>query len=359
MNILSEDIVAQPCDSDCGACHRCRLAKLDERMQKTLREKERAAAEEQDEESTPQDLSLGIEVAASIGLDAFLIPGQIRPPTPSLPEWHGWPIPTRVALIADAGAGKSTILADVAAWYQQRGKRVLVAAAEAIEEWEERINRYPLEARPWLYDWETDALRGRSPATYTDLPKWDAIIVDPGIAAFQFYNLKEERNGTIRKLMFHHVLPVLAPGGDIWLSWHVGHQNKERGRGQSDLHGWARLAMLYDRQDDATGLLTATKANRHQKAYKALMVRLDDQERPVVQPADHVGRNREQVREARIQAELNYIATNPGTTAKALSEALNIPTRTVQNDLAGLNGEIRREKDGRNVRLYRTNVRTT
>ena len=323
-----------------------------ERVQATLREQEQSATEEHDEESTQQDPSLGIEDAASIGLDAFLIPGQTRPQTPPLPEWHGWPIPTRVALIANAGAGKTTILADVAAWYRHRGKRVLVAAAEAVDEWQDLTARYPEDLQPWLYDWESDAVRGRSPASYADRVQFDCVIVDPAIAAFQFYGLDEDRNGTIRKLMFDRVKPVLTPAGHIWLAWHVGHQNKERGRGQSDLHGWARLAMLYDRQNE-TGLLTATKANRHPNAYTALKVSLDGGGRPTIEPAGpDIGLDRKQRREKRLRDIRHYVDANPGTTTKTLADALQIPTRTLQNDLVGLNGQIVREKEGRETRLY-------
>ena len=276
----------------------------------------------------------------------FVRPGQTSQPVPKLPEWHGWPIPNRVALVAAAGAGKSTILADVAAWYAGRGKRVLVAAAEALDEWLELTRRYPLEHRPTLYDWERHA-PGRSPASYRH--RWDAILVDPGIAALTLYELDEDRNGSIRQLMTRHVYPALTPGGHVWLAWHVGHQATKRGRGQSDLRGWARLAMLYDRQEGQDGVLSKIKANRYQDAYKPLTVRLDGQGRPEIEAGGQDDMTLSTPRDSERHNVLNYIRDHPHTTATEIAEALNMARPTVYSQVAKLeqDGAVIGEKQGR------------
>ncbi len=176
------------------------------------------------------------------------------------------------------------------------------------------------------------------------------MIIDPGIAALVSYGLEEERNGSIRKLVRDHVLPVLAPHGHVFMAWHVGHQNKKRGRGQSDLYGWARLVMLYSRQDDGKAILTATKANRHQDAYQPLTVRVDGLGRLNVERSDdstvHIPR------ESNRRIVMEHVKANPGTTGSQIAKATGIAKSTVTGHLNALDGQIVREKHGREVRLY-------
>jgi len=268
----------------------------------------------------------------------FLAPGERRSEALGLPEWQGWPIPPRVALIGEAGAGKTTILGDVAAWYVSRGDRVLVVAAEAFDEWEDLRDLYPRNRQWFLYDWEVDA--PRSPVSHrARKAPWDCIIVDPGIAALGLYDLEENDNGAIRRVMAAHIVPALAPGGHIWLAWHVGHQFKGRGRGQSDLTGWARLAMLYQREaEDETGYLKVTKANRQPRAYGPLAVSVDDAGRAIVEPApyqpDAVNPGRARVRKGRrLEAVADYVRNNPGQTVVEVAEKVGVARPTLMGYL--------------------------
>ena len=283
--------------------------------------------------------------------DAFYLAGDPIPPIEPLPMWQpGWGIPARVALIGDAGAGKSTILAQVAAWYVSRGKSVVYVAAEACDEVLEARERYD---EDWdVFDWTIAA-----PLSLADSGRtWDVIVVDPGIGALSLYDLAEDTNGIVRQVDNKYLTPALNPGGHVWMSWHVGHTYRGRGRGQSDIKGWARLAALYVRDPDSpVGLLSEIKKNRGYE-YPRLTVTLDDGLVPhyVVDATSTATHLNESQRDNRLNATLETIRESPGIGIPDLQVRIGVSESTMRSYLTALEASsgIRREREGRVVRLY-------
>ena len=277
----------------------------------------------------------------------FRLAGDPRPDYASgeYPVWHGWGIPPRVALIGRDSVGKSTIMANAAAWYASRGKYVLVASFEAFDEWNDLVDAYPDEQKWDLYDWTTGTW---SLSEYD--ADWDTIMIDPGIGFFTHHDAKENDNSVLRKLLRETVGPSLRPGGHIWVAWHTGHEHQHRGRGMSDLSAWARMTMRYQRPySEPAGRLTVTRANKNQGTHKPLAVTVDDQQRAVIREAG------EPTKADRLRQIHAFIAENPGTTNADIAVAVELSRPTVSGYLKELDGTISRVKEGKRYKLYPLN----
>ena len=275
----------------------------------------------------------------------FRLAGDPRPDYASgeYPVWHGWGIPPRVALIGRDSVGKSTIMANAAAWYASRGKYVLVASFEGFDEWNDLVDAYPDDEKWDLYDWTTGTW---SLSEYD--AEWDTIMIDPGIGFFTHHDRKENDNSALRKLLRETVGPSLRPGGHIWVAWHTGHEHQHRGRGMSDLSAWARMTMRYQRSySEPVGRLTVTRANKNQGTHKPLAVTVDGQGRAVISRADT-----EPTKADRLRQILAFITENPGTTNAEIAKAVELSRQAVSGYLTALDGTIRRVKDGKRVQLY-------
>jgi len=247
-----------------------------------------------------------------------------------------------VVLVGRDSVGKSTILADAAAWYASRGRSVVVATFEGFDEWNDLVDAYSEDEKWYLYDWKTGGLS----LNETDC-KFDAILIDPAIGFFTYYGATERSNTDLRRLLHENVELSLKPGGHIWIAWHTGHDNQHRARGPSDASAWARMTMLYKRAlTEQAGRLTVTRTNRGQGTHKALEVTVGTDNRAVIRPAGGT------TKDDRLRQILAHIKDDPGTSPGKLAERLELSKSTISGYLPELDGKITKVKRGRGVELY-------
>ena len=191
-----------------------------------------------------------IQPVAPDGIEDYL---EGLPPNLEVPGWHGLTLPrdwTAPSLVfGPSGVGKSWFVAGIIGRLAAVGLRSLVLATEGGWEWANRLQRYPIEQRPWLFlDTPDREAIDRLVATVND-NGIDLIVVDVLRPLFRRLDVSENDSEAIDSILVH-LEPLRAEGRVLLLVHHQGKDEALGPRGSSALVDQAGAVFQLEPDED-------------------------------------------------------------------------------------------------------------
>ena len=193
---------------------------------------------------------LEIKMIAPDEIETFL---DGLPPNLLIPNFFGltlprdWTAPTLI--YGPSGVGKSWLVAGILSALATVGVRSLVLATEGGWEWANRLQRYPIEQRPWLFpDTPDREAIDRLVPTVND-NGIDLIVVDVLRPLFRRLDVSENDSEAIDSILVH-LEPLRAEGRALLLVHHEGKDGALGPRGSSALADQAGAVFQLEPDED-------------------------------------------------------------------------------------------------------------
>ena len=184
------------------------------------------------------------------GIEGYL---EGLPPNLEVPGLYGltlprdWTAPTLV--FGPSGVGKSWVVAGIIGQLAAVGLRSLVLATEGGWEWANRLQRYPIEQRPWLFPDTPNREAIDRLVPVVDDAGIDLIVVDVIRPLFRRLDVSENDSEAIDSILVH-LEPLRAEGRALLLVHHEGKDEALGPRGSSALVDQAGAVFQLEPDED-------------------------------------------------------------------------------------------------------------